>query len=77
MESQRPSSGHCAVTETMGNCSSYDSDDGFSYHPDDELCEHCNCPIPPGNQILYPHPDNKLPFNPNYTPPQPHRFQIP
>ncbi|KAI5622891.1 tyrosine-protein kinase Lck isoform 2, partial [Silurus asotus] len=53
----------------MGNCSSYDSDDGFSYHPDDELCEHCNCPIPPGNQILYPHPDNKLPFNPNYTPP--------
>lgn len=35
----------------MGNCNSYDSDDGFSYHPDDDICEHCNCPIPPGNQV--------------------------
>ncbi|TSS85048.1 Tyrosine-protein kinase Lck [Bagarius yarrelli] len=49
----------------MGNCICYDSDDGFSYHPDDEICEHCNCPIPPGNQISY--DDTKLPIN--YTPP--------
>lgn len=38
-------------SETMGNCSSYNSDDGFAYHPDDDLCEHCNCPIPPGNLV--------------------------
>ncbi|KAL7873786.1 hypothetical protein AOLI_G00128570 [Acnodon oligacanthus] len=50
----------------MGNCGSYDSDGEFSYHPDDEICEHCNCPIPPGNQMF----DTKVPFsNSNYTPP--------
>ncbi|KAG9268294.1 tyrosine-protein kinase Lck [Astyanax mexicanus] len=50
----------------MGNCGSYDSDGEFSYHPDDELCEHCNCPIPPGNLTQY---NDKFPFNSNYTPP--------
>ncbi|XP_072546133.1 tyrosine-protein kinase Lck isoform X2 [Salminus brasiliensis] len=50
----------------MGNCGSYDSEDGFSYHPDDELCENCNCPIPSGNQMQY---NDKFPFNSNYTPP--------
>ncbi|KAI4899854.1 hypothetical protein NFI96_027008 [Prochilodus magdalenae] len=52
-------------SDTMGNCGSYDSEEEFSYHPDDEICEHCNCPIPQGNQMPY---DSKIPFS-NYTPP--------
>uniref|UniRef100_A0A4W4HNY1 Tyrosine-protein kinase n=1 Tax=Electrophorus electricus TaxID=8005 RepID=A0A4W4HNY1_ELEEL len=49
----------------MGNCSSYDSADEFSYHPDDEICEQCNCPIPPGNHMY----DVKSPIISNYTAP--------
>ncbi|XP_076834840.1 LOW QUALITY PROTEIN: tyrosine-protein kinase Lck [Brachyhypopomus gauderio] len=48
----------------MGNCSSYDSDDGFSFHPDD-ICDQCNCPIAPGNNII----DAKSQIISNYTPP--------